>query len=156
MYGIRWLLGKRDFFSTCTEAWPLSSEVPQMPRCWDMGTDPQLDSDTARPRAHAYPLLLTPTGASSTLGKRDGAAWHPPPNNGSKRRQEYSQPWGAWVAQSVKRLTSAQVMISQFVGSSPASGSVLTARSLEPVSDSASPSLPAPPLLMLSLSVSQK
>ena len=49
--------------------------------------------------------------------------------------------WGAWVAQSVKRLTSAQVMISQSVSSSPASGSVLTAQSLEPVSDSVSPSL---------------
>ena len=46
-----------------------------------------------------------------------------------------------WVAQSVKRPTSAQVMISQSVGSSPVSGSVLTARSLEPVSDSVSPSL---------------
>ena len=34
---------------------------------------------------------------------------------------------GAWVAQSVKRLTSAQVMISQFMSLSPASGSVLTA-----------------------------
>ena len=34
-----------------------------------------------------------------------------------------------------------QVLISRFVGSSPASGSVLTARSLEPVSDSVSPSL---------------
>ena len=38
------------------------------------------------------------------------------------------------MAQSVKRPTSAQVMISQFVGLSPASGSVLTARSLEPAS----------------------
>ena len=44
--------------------------------------------------------------------------------------------WGAWVAQSVKRPTSAQVMMLWFVGSSPASGSVLTAQSLEPVSDS--------------------
>ena len=35
---------------------------------------------------------------------------------------------GAWVAQSVKRLTSAQVMISQFVGSSPTLGSALTAQ----------------------------
>ena len=34
---------------------------------------------------------------------------------------------GAWVAQSVKRLTSAQVMISQSVSSSPTLGSVLTA-----------------------------
>ena len=49
--------------------------------------------------------------------------------------------WGAWVAQSVQRLTSAQVMISRFVGSSPASGSVLTAQSLKAASDSVSPSL---------------
>ena len=48
---------------------------------------------------------------------------------------------GAWVAQSVERPTSAQVMISRSVSSSPASGSVLTAQSLEPVSDSGSPSL---------------
>ena len=62
---------------------------------------------------------------------------------------------GAWVAQSVKRPTSAQVMISRSVGSSPASGSVLTAQSLEPVSDSVSPSFSDPPLFMLSLSVSK-
>ena len=49
--------------------------------------------------------------------------------------------WGTWVAQSVERLTSAQVMISRPVSLSPASGSVLTAQSLEPVSDSVSPSL---------------
>ena len=40
--------------------------------------------------------------------------------------------WGAWVAQSVKRLTSTQVMVSRSVSSSPASGSGLTAQSLEP------------------------
>uniref|UniRef100_A0A673SX22 Large ribosomal subunit protein uL15/eL18 domain-containing protein n=1 Tax=Suricata suricatta TaxID=37032 RepID=A0A673SX22_SURSU len=61
---------------------------------------------------------------------------------------------GAWVAQSCKRPTSARVMISRFLGSSPASGSVLTAKSLEPVSDSVSPSLSAPPLLTLCLSLS--
>ena len=44
--------------------------------------------------------------------------------------------WGAWVAQSVKRPTSAQVMISRFMSSSPVLGSVLTAQSLEPASDS--------------------
>ena len=49
--------------------------------------------------------------------------------------------WGAWVDQSVERLTSAQLMISRSVSSSPTSGSVLTARSLEPASDSVSPSL---------------
>ena len=52
---------------------------------------------------------------------------------------------GAWVAQSFKGLTSGQVMISRSVSSSPASGSVLTAQSLEPVSDSVSPSLSGPP-----------
>ena len=62
---------------------------------------------------------------------------------------------GAWVAQSVKRLTSAQVMILRSVGSSPASGSVLTVQSLEPVPDSVSPSLSAPPPLMLSLCLSK-
>ena len=46
---------------------------------------------------------------------------------------------------SVKHPTSAQVMISQFVSSSPISGSVLTAQSLEPASDSVPPSLFAPP-----------
>ena len=58
------------------------------------------------------------------------------------------------MAQSVKLPTSAQVMTSQSVSSSPASGSVLTAQSLEPASDSVSPSLSDPPLLMLSLSFS--
>ena len=51
-------------------------------------------------------------------------------------------------------------MISQFVSSSPVSGSVLTAQNLEPASDSVSLSLSAPPLLVhshiLSLSLSQK
>ena len=59
---------------------------------------------------------------------------------------------GVWVAQSVKRLTSAQVMISQFVGSSPASRSVLTAQSLKPDFHSVSLSLSL--LLPCSCSVS--
>ena len=64
---------------------------------------------------------------------------------------------GAWVAQWVKHLISAQVMISRFMSSRPASGSVLTGQSLEPASDSVSPSLYAPLLLAhaLSLSLSQ-
>ena len=62
--------------------------------------------------------------------------------------------WGAWVAQSTERPTSAQVTISWSMSSSPASGSVLTARSLEPASDSLSPSLSAPPPLVLCLSLS--
>ena len=62
----------------------------------------------------------------------------------------------AWVAQLVEPLTSAQVMISQLVSSSPVSGSALTAQNLEPASDSVSPSLSAPPLLTLFLSLSLK
>ena len=69
---------------------------------------------------------------------------------------------GIWVAQSVGHLTLAQVMISQFGSLSPSLGSVLTAQSLDPAPDSASPSVSAPPqlacvcLLSLSLSLSQK
>ena len=69
-----------------------------------------------------------------------------------------SRKWqrGARVAQSVERPASAQVMISRSVSSSAASGSVLTAQSLEPVSDSVSPSLSDLPPFMLCLSLSQK
>ena len=49
----------------------------------------------------------------------------------------------------------AQVMISWFKSSSPTLGSVLTAHSLEAASGSVSPSLSAPPLLMLCLSLSK-
>ena len=62
---------------------------------------------------------------------------------------------GVWVAQSVELPASAQVMISRFVSSSPTSGSVLTAQSPEPASDSVSPSLSALPPLVLSLSFSK-
>ena len=64
--------------------------------------------------------------------------------------------WGDQAAQLVERLTSAQVMISPSMSSSPTSGSVLTAQSLEPASDSVSPSLSAPPPHILCLSLSQK
>ena len=65
---------------------------------------------------------------------------------------------GAWVARLVKRLTSAQVMILRFVGSSPTSDSVLTAQSLELPSDSVyvSLSLPLPCSHSVSLSLSLK
>ena len=45
------------------------------------------------------------------------------------------------MAQSVKSPTLVQVMITWFMSSSPSSGSVLTAQSLEPASDSVSPLL---------------
>ena len=63
---------------------------------------------------------------------------------------------GAWVAQWVKRATSAQVMISRFLGSSLTSGSVLTARSLEPALASESPSLSLPLPHSSSVSLSLK
>ena len=52
--------------------------------------------------------------------------------------------------------TSAQVMISQFVSSSPTSGSVLTAQSLEPASDSVSLSVSLCPSITHTLSLSLK
>ena len=54
------------------------------------------------------------------------------------------------MAQSVERPTLAQVVISRLVGSSPTSGSVLTAWSLLRI---LSPSLSAPPPLALDLSL---
>ena len=63
---------------------------------------------------------------------------------------------GAWMAQSVKHPTSAQVTISWFMGWSPVSGSVLTAQSLEPASDPVSLFLSDPLPLALSLPLSLK
>ena len=60
---------------------------------------------------------------------------------------------GTWVARWVKHPTSAQVVISRSVSSSPVSGSVLIAQSLEPASISVSPSLSAPPPFALCLSL---
>ena len=55
------------------------------------------------------------------------------------------------MAQSVEPLISAQIMISQFMGLSPVLGSVLTAQSLEPASDSVS--LSDPPMCTFCLSL---
>ena len=91
--------------------------------------------------------------------------------NGGEQKQELEDCWSgmdpdalcsflsghigrAWVAQSVKHLTLAQVMTPWFVGSNPTSGSVLTARSLEPALDCVSLSLWPSPTCTLSLSVS--
>ena len=59
-------------------------------------------------------------------------------------------------AQSVKPLISAQVTISRFVSSSPETGSVLTAQSLEPVSGSVLGVSLFPPPLPYACSVSLK
>ena len=63
--------------------------------------------------------------------------------------------WGAWVAQLVNHPTSAQVMISQFMNSSPTSGSALTVRSLLGFSVSlslcSSPAHTLPPLSKINI-----
>ena len=85
--------------------------------------------------------------------------WRPASQPEARLLLQNGSPWSTWVAQSVKRPTSAQVMISRFVGSSPAPGSVLTAWNLEPASGSVSPPLvrlPPAPAHALSLSRSQK
>ena len=64
-----------------------------------------------------------------------------------------SQYHSTWVVRLVECPTSAQVMISQLVSSSPASE--LSAQSLEPASDSVFPSLSVPHLLTLSLFLSK-
>ena len=56
------------------------------------------------------------------------------------------------MAQLVGHPTLAQVIMSRFVSSSPTSGSVLTVQTLEPASDSVSPSVSALPPLVLYVS----
>ena len=105
------------------------------------------------------------------LGLQCQALTHSPPemrnvtlfmDDGHRAVRKYQLPpnvmpgWGTWVAQSFVHPTSAQVMISRLVSSSPVLGSVLTAGSLEPASDSVSPSLSATPPLVLYLSLSLK
>ena len=74
--------------------------------------------------------------------------------NKEVRQDQKGRVQGAVGAQSVRPPTSAQVMISGFVGSGPMPGSVLTAQSLESASDSVSPPLSVSllPALYLSLS----
>ena len=63
--------------------------------------------------------------------------------------------WGSWVAQSVGHLTSAQVMISRFVGSSPRLRSVLVAQSLLGILSLPPLSLPLPPLMRTCVALSK-
>ena len=73
------------------------------------------------------PCLLHSTSNKHWLQVCSGQGALPQTGNAAMRGKVVR---GAWVAQSVKCLTSAQVMISQSMSSSPASGSVLTAWSL--------------------------
>ena len=72
----------------------------------------------------------------------------------NESRRLYNKSWegDAWVAQSVKRLTSGQVMISRFMASSTTSGSTLTTQSLLGIL-SLPLSLPLPCSLFFSLKI---
>ena len=100
-------------------------------------------------------LVLLVIGYIASVHQRQKAGTeHPVQDQNTKDQNTKYQT--AWMAQLVKHLTSAQVIISRFMSSSPTSGSVLTAQSLEPPWDSVSPSLSAPPLLVLCLSKMNK
>ena len=72
-----------------------------------------------------------------------------------EKRKSSRKKRSAWGAQSVERPTWAQVKISRIVGSSPASGSVLTAQTPELLRILRLPlSLPLPCLCSVSLCVS--
>ena len=103
-----------------------------------VGSSPELDSVlTARRLLGILSLSLSvcPSPSPSLEKKRERERKER--NSSAQKGTER----GTWVAQSVKQPTSAQIMISLSMSSSPVSGSVLTAQSLDPVSDSVSPSL---------------
>ena len=106
-------------------------------------------SPEGKKRGSAY---LTSSWAPARAQTQAGPLGLPPPSIPRHKRPAQGRLGGSvgWLGCS----TTAQVMISQSVSSSPTSGSVLTAQSLEPASDSVSPSLSAPFLLALCLSVS--
>ena len=128
---------------------PLRHEAPESPlqvglhKHEVLGASNLGDAGQTRPPSTAQPCKLQRVSRCQWLEKE-------------LNRREFricgNDTWGARVARSVGRPTSAQVTVPRSVSSSPTSGSVPTARSPEPASDSASPSLSAPPLLALCLS----
>ena len=94
------------------------------------------------PHSSQLPLLISQSRGGTEKPPPACPSWgYTREGEDLRGRDRKSFGWGAWVAQSVEWLTSAQVMISLFVSSSPTSSSVLTAQGLEPASDSVSPSL---------------
>ena len=95
---------------------------------------------TVTPSYHLIPTgMVTIKSLKVSVGE-DVGNWHPGAlfaGNGNVATKGNSRVIpqkiknrGVWVAQLVKLLTSAQVMISRFMSSSPESGSVLTVQSL--------------------------
>ena len=110
------------------------------------GTCPIRGAPPSRP-GH-FPMASPPSTLTWKLGFQH-TTWRGRDTSIQARAISYSAEecyweWGAWVAQSVKRPTSAQVTISRSVSLSPASGSGLMAQSPEPAPDSVSPSFSAP------------
>ena len=119
-------------------------------------------SDEKTPCGHGQVTCLSePVSSTGCWDSHFSRNWWPSPRAEDKEVPEAhilkKARRGAWVAQSVEHPTSAQVMISQFMSSSPTSGSVLTAQNLEPASDSVSPSLSdTPPSCSVSLCLKNK
>ena len=91
---------------------------------WDSISPSLCPSFTVHTRSHARSLSQIKRKRKKEKKGREG---------GREREKEKKE---TWVAQSVERPTSARVVVSRFVGLSTMSGSVLTAQSLEPASDS--------------------
>ena len=121
-WGARGLLVvARPVYTTLT---PLS--LPRPPRGAGH-QNPSSQMRTSRPR-EAQGLDQMSIRAES--GLQTPLSFKRPKGRTKRRGFKVTASWGAWVAQSVERPTSAQVTISRLVSSSPTLGSVLTARRL--------------------------
>ena len=144
--------------------------APPHPPEREQGLEMELTTDNEE--ASTNPQQYGVQGASRLANTSIRGRWPTPPPQGQKLRTlpdlalcisssgdspvsfSVSFNRGTRGAQSIEHPISAQVMNLWFMSLSPVSGSVLTAQSLKPPSDSASPSLSAPPLLTLCFSVS--
>ena len=110
MQRYEWIL---SYYAVLWQCYPSSAWV-DVPGPW-----PELD------RFEMWVLRRVAVMRKGMFREREGLRCNKPPTKFNKHEKR-----GTWVTQSVKHLTLAQVMISWFVGSSPTSGSVLTAQSL--------------------------
>ena len=92
-----------------------NQRVPAPPRPSHLAASP-------RPLVGAGAAGLRRPGGPYTCPSSNAQRIYAPRFLSSCRKRQNAQSGGPWVAQSVNRLTSAQVVISQFMGSSPPSG----------------------------------
>ena len=135
-----------------TDLWeriPRARVPPTVSTCTMLGCDEPPPGWLQEPTACVCPSESKPR---EQRGPGAGPCWLEAEDRSLQRPSIKSTGWGP---QSVKRSTSAQVMILRFISSSPESSSVLTAQSPEPASDSLSASPPLSLSLFLSLSLSK-